>query len=50
MLKTNYIDQATFDRASSEGIVTDYHPIKEVNEGYSAYYKFFLRKEIQKYS
>lgn len=49
MLKTNYIDQATFDRASSEGIVTDYHPIKEVNEGYSAYYKFFLRKEIQKY-
>ena len=28
MLKTNYIDQATFDRASSEGIVTDYHPIK----------------------
>lgn len=29
MLKTNYIDQATFDRASSEGVVTDYHPIKK---------------------
>lgn len=49
MLKTNYIDQNTFNRASVEPIVTDYHPIKEVSDGYSAYYKFFLRKEIQKY-
>lgn len=49
MLKTNYIDQNTFNRASEEPIVTDYHPIKEVSDGYSAYYKFFLRKEIQKY-
>lgn len=49
MLKTNYIDQSTFNRASAEPIVTDYQPIKEVNDGYSAYYKFFLRKEIQNY-
>ncbi|MEC5394590.1 penicillin-binding protein 1A [Bergeyella sp. RCAD1439] len=46
MLQTGYIDQATYQRAVDTPVVTDYHPVKSIDEGYSAYYKFYLRKEI----
>ena len=46
MLKTNYIDQATYDKVVAEPIVVDFHPVESVDEGYSAYYKHYLRKEI----
>ena len=49
MLETGYIDQATHDKVIAEPITVDFHPVENVNDGYSAYYKFFLRKEIQKY-
>ena len=49
MLDTGYIDDNTYTQAINTPIVTDYHPIKSVNEGYSAYYKFYLRKEIDGY-
>ncbi|WP_415325019.1 penicillin-binding protein 1A [Chryseobacterium sp. MMS23-Vi53] len=49
MLKTGYIDQATFDKATATPIVLDYHPIKNINDDYSAYYKFYLKKEIDQY-
>ncbi|MDO4224923.1 MAG: transglycosylase domain-containing protein [Bergeyella zoohelcum] len=47
MLETGYIDQSTYQRAVDTPIKVDYHPIKTIDEGgYSAYYKFYLRKEI----
>lgn len=49
MLETGYIDQATHDKVVAEPILVDFHPVERVEEGYSAYYKFYLRKEIQKY-
>jgi len=49
MLETGYIDQETHDRVIAEPIQVDFHPVESVEEGYSAYYKFYLRKEIQKY-
>ncbi len=49
MLQTGYLDQSTYQTAIDTPIVTDYHPIRSIDEGYSAYYKFFLRKEIDKY-
>ncbi|MCW3160560.1 transglycosylase domain-containing protein [Chryseobacterium oryctis] len=49
MLKTGYIDQATFDKGISTPITLDYHPIKNINDDYSAYYKFYLKKEIDSY-
>ena len=49
MLKTGYIDQSTYDKGVATEIVLDYHPIKDVTEGYSAYFKFYLKKEIDKY-
>ena len=49
MLKTNYIDQATYDKVVEEPIVVDFHPVESVDEGYSAYYKHYLRKEINNY-
>ncbi|WP_419869201.1 penicillin-binding protein 1A [Chryseobacterium sp. CT-SW4] len=49
MLDTGYIDQATYDKATSTPIEVDYHPIKNINDDYSAYYKFYLRKEIDGY-
>ena len=49
MLGTGYLDQATYDKAIATPIVVDYHPIKTIEEGYSAYYKFYLRKEIDQY-
>ena len=49
MLETGYIDQTTHDRVKAEPIKVDFHPVENVNEGYSAYYKFYLKKEIQKY-
>lgn len=49
MLKTQYIDQATYDKAVSTPITLDYHPVKSIEDGYSAYYKFYLRKEINQY-
>ena len=49
MLDTGYVDQATYDKAVATPITTDYHPIKNINDDYSAYYKFYLRKEIERY-
>jgi penicillin-binding protein 1A len=49
MLKTGYIDQKTFDKATADKINLDYHPIKDITEGYSAYFKFALRKEVDQY-
>ncbi len=49
MLDTGYIDQATYDKAITVPIKVDFHPIKSIEEGYSAYYKFYLRKEINNY-
>lgn len=49
MLKTNYIDQATYNKVVAEPIVVDFHPVESVDEGYSAYYKHYLRKEINSY-
>lgn len=49
MLDTKYIDQPTYQRAVDTPITLDYHPIKTIDDGYSAYYKFYLRKEIDAY-
>ncbi|MBL1221813.1 transglycosylase domain-containing protein [Chryseobacterium sp. L7] len=49
MLETGYIDQGTYEKAIGTAIEVDYHPIKNINDDYSAYYKFYLRKEIDKY-
>ncbi|KFF22293.1 penicillin-binding protein 1A [Chryseobacterium sp. JM1] len=49
MFETGYIDQATYDKAVGTPVETDYHPIKNISDDYSAYYKFYLRKEIDKY-
>ncbi|SFI37324.1 transglycosylase domain-containing protein [Halpernia frigidisoli] len=49
MMETGYIDDATYNKAVSEPIKVDFHPIKSIEEGYSAYYKFYLRKEIDGY-
>lgn len=49
MQKTGYINAATYEKAASTPIEVDFHPIKSITDGYSAYYKFYLRKEIDKY-
>ena len=49
MLDTGYIDNSTYEKAVSTPVAVDYHEVKTVEEGYSAYYKFYLRKEIQQY-
>lgn len=49
MQKTGYIDPATYEKAINTPIEVDFHPIKNITDGYSAYYKFYLRKEIDKY-
>lgn len=49
MLDTGYIDNATYEKAVATPVVVDFHEIKTVEEGYSAYYKYYLRKEIQQY-
>ncbi|AZA47663.1 peptidoglycan glycosyltransferase [Chryseobacterium carnipullorum] len=49
MQKTGYIDQATYEKAISTPVSVDFHPIKNITDGYSAYYKFYLRKEIDRY-
>lgn len=49
MLDTGYLDDATYQKAISEPVKVDFHQIKSIDEGYSAYYKFYLRKEIDGY-
>ncbi|WP_379966847.1 penicillin-binding protein 1A [Epilithonimonas sp. UC225_85] len=49
MLDTGYIDNATYEKAVNTPIVVDFHEIKTVEDGFSSYYKFYLRKEIQQY-
>lgn len=49
MQKTGYIDMATYERAKETPVTVDFHPIKDITEGYSAYYKHYLRKEINQY-
>lgn len=49
MLKTGYLDQENYEKAVNTPVKIDYQPVKTVDEGYSAYYKFYLRKEIDRY-
>ena len=49
MLETGYIDTVTHDRVAAEPIKVDFHPVESVDEGYSAYYKYYLKKEIDNY-
>jgi len=49
MYDLKYIDQATYDQAVATPVKTDFHPVKSVGEGYSAYYKYYLRREINEY-
>ncbi len=49
MLETGYLDQSTYDKVLKEPIVVDFHEIETVQEDYSAYYKHYLRKEIEGY-
>lgn len=49
MLEIGHIDLPTYERVSAEPIVLNYTPVKEIDEGYSAYYKHYLKSEIQKY-
>lgn len=49
MLETQYITQEIYDKAIETPLGLDYTPIKRVSEGHSAYYKFFLRKEVAQY-
>lgn len=49
MLETGYLDQQNYDTAVATPIKLDYHPVKSIDDGYSAYYKFYLRKEISAY-
>ncbi|TXF75837.1 transglycosylase domain-containing protein [Chryseobacterium sp.] len=49
MLKTGYLDQENYEKAVNTPVKIDYQPVKSVDEGYSAYYKFYLRKEIDRY-
>ncbi|WP_172282032.1 transglycosylase domain-containing protein [Chryseobacterium sp. LAM-KRS1] len=49
MQKTGYIDENTYNKAVATPITLDYHPIKNINDDYSAYYKFYLKKEIDSY-
>lgn len=49
MLDTGYVDQSTYEKAVATPITVDYQPIKNINDDFSAYYKFYLRKEIDKY-
>ncbi|MDQ0476011.1 MULTISPECIES: penicillin-binding protein 1A [Chryseobacterium] len=49
MLKTGYLDQSTYEKAVATPIDVDFHPVKSIDEGYSAYYKYYLRKEIESY-
>ncbi|MCG2793748.1 MAG: transglycosylase domain-containing protein [Weeksellaceae bacterium] len=49
MLDTGYITNATYEKAVATPIVVDFHEIKTVEDGFSSYYKYYLRKEIQQY-
>ncbi|CAD7804965.1 Penicillin-binding protein 1A [Chryseobacterium aquaeductus] len=49
MLETGYIDSTTYEKAISTSISVDFHPIENINDNHSAYFKFYLKKEIDKY-
>lgn len=49
MYKTGYLDQFTYQKAIDTPIKVDYHPIISIEDGYSAYYKYYLRKQIDGY-
>ena len=46
MKDLGYIDPTTYQQAVETPVRVDYRPVKTINEGYSAYYKYHLRKEI----
>lgn len=46
MLETQYINQEVYDKAIATPLELDFTPIKKISEGHSAYYKFFLKKEV----
>lgn len=49
MLETGYLDQQNYQKAIDTPVTLDYRPIKSIDDDYSAYYKFYLRKEIDSY-
>lgn len=49
MLDTGYIDNSTYEKAVATPVVVDFHEIETVEDGFSSYYKFYLRKEIAQY-
>lgn len=46
MRDLGYIDESVYQQAVDTPIKIDYRPVKTISEGYSAYYKYHLRKEI----
>lgn len=46
MKDLGYIDEGTYQQAVDTPVKIDYRPVKTLDEGYSAYYKYHLRKEI----
>ncbi|WP_018675640.1 transglycosylase domain-containing protein [Riemerella columbina] len=49
MLETGYINQSTYDTAIAQPVKVDYTPIKNIENSNSAYYKHYLKKEINDY-
>jgi len=49
MYNIGYIDEITYQISVSKPIVTKFKQIMDIDEGYSKYYKFYLRKEINSY-
>lgn len=49
MLDNGYLDQSNYEKAVATSVKVDYHPIASVQGDYSAYYKYYLRKQIGGY-
>ncbi|MDR1876033.1 MAG: transglycosylase domain-containing protein [Flavobacteriaceae bacterium] len=46
MKDQKYITEAEFDSIKETPIELDYKPVREIGEGFSAYFKYALRKEV----
>lgn len=46
MLKLKFISDEEYNSVASTDVKIDYRPVKEVGEGYSAYFKYALQKEV----
>ncbi|WP_128331779.1 penicillin-binding protein 1A [Apibacter sp. HY039] len=47
MKEQKYISQADFDSIKETPVKIDYRPVKEIGEGYSAYFKYALKREVR---